>query len=173
MLFFQSTTDSHCRKSSESPKNRDDSVIIYNQTKHDKNWADGAPFNGSPFQQRTISVLWYHTVVMYREWKSGASFRKARPACEFTTSWKNIKSKISSPSLSVLARLPHFHNKSHKTTKHKCKRTTPGHAVAAVITKTWYMVLMSTSILHLLSGMSSMANRMCPYSWDRAHDVQI
>ena len=25
---------------------------------------------------------------MYREWKSGASFRKARPACEFTTSWK-------------------------------------------------------------------------------------
>lgn len=26
---------------------------------------------------------------MYREWKSGASFRKARPAWEFTTSWED------------------------------------------------------------------------------------
>lgn len=33
---------------------------------------------------------------MYREWKSGASFRKARPACEFTTSWKQSKFSLNS-----------------------------------------------------------------------------
>lgn len=40
-----------------------------------------------------LSFLCSLTVVIYRVWNSEASFRKARPVCEFTTSWKKTRWK--------------------------------------------------------------------------------
>lgn len=137
MLFFQSMTDSHCRISSELPKKQ---LTCYHLWPNNAWWklnrcSAVLMFHYLQYCSSNVLcyVLWLHTVVMYREWKSGASFRKARPACEFTTSWKH---KVKSAHFVSPACLLHFHNKSHKTNKHKCKRTTPWHTVPTTITKT-------------------------------------
>lgn len=63
----------------------------------------------------SLELCWF-TVVMYLEWKSDASFRKARPACVFTTSWKHqIKFSL------IPLTEPH-------------RRTTQWQAVSAIIT---------------------------------------
>lgn len=164
-------TDSHCRISSESPEKKQLRVLWCSlwpkkaRVKLDRYSATLMFHYLQCYSSNVLCfVLWY-TVVMYREWKSGASFRKARPACEFTTSWKH---KVKSAHFVSTACLPHFNNKPHKTNRHEWKRTTPWDTVHTTITNTYVKLNTAVSFTDDFNGKPHVSLFLV----DRTHDIQ-